>query len=325
MEEYRVYVSKVEQTSEVYDQLERGLYWIGAKELIKPDSRVFIKPNLTIPEYEPGISTSPIVLEALVRWLRARTDNITIGESNGGLEKFTADQAFQGHGLPAIANKYGVKLVNLSRMPRESIRVNRVKIGLPQLLIDQVDVFITVPVLKTHIMTEITLGFKNLWGCIPDSKRLIYHHIFDEAIVAIAKAVRPQISIIDALYAMDKKGPGLGESIKMDTLIIGNNLGATDSVGCRIMNISPSRVGHLKVAQREGLLPDPEQIVTNEELSNFKVRDFSLERDITNWGAYFAFRSYLATKLIYLSPLAVIKNAIVRVVRKGQKHRYGYG
>jgi uncharacterized protein (DUF362 family) len=189
-------------------------------------------------------------------------------------------------------------------------------IGLPKLLLDEVDVFINVPVLKTHLITEITLGFKNLWGCIPDAKRLIYHHIFNEAVVAIAKALPPQIVIIDGLYGLDKKGPNYGKVVKMDTLIVADSIGAADLVGCHIMDIDPYKVGHLRSAKKEGMLPSFNEIVLNDDISKFNTHKFTIERDITDWVAYCTFKSRLATELVFLSPITPIKRKIAKIFKK---------
>ena len=311
---HKVFISKIED--KLNEKLREAMEWVEWERFVKPNCRVFIKPNLVSPEYKIGVTTSPPILDSLVQILKLQTNNIIIGESDGSLNAWTADEAFEGHGLLRLEKEHGVKLINLSREEPKYINVKKIKIPLPKLLLEEIDVLINVPVLKTHLITGITLGFKNLWGCIPDAKRLIYHHIFDEAVVAIAKAMPPQIVIIDGLYGLDKKGPNYGEVVRMDTLIVANSIGAADFIGCRIMNMDPWKVGHLRVAKREGMIPSFEEIMLNDDISNFNTHKFTLERDITDWVAFWAFKSRFLTELIFLSPIAPIKRKIARIFKK---------
>ncbi len=54
------------------------------------------------------------------------------------------------------------------------------RVKLPAALVEACDSFITVPVPKVHVMTNVSLGFKNQWGCLPDVKRLRDHYRFAE-------------------------------------------------------------------------------------------------------------------------------------------------
>lgn len=83
------------------------------------------------------------------------------------------------------------------------------------------------PVPKIRCMTGLSLGFKNQWGCIPDTMRLRYHHIFDDAIIAINKILKPVV-ISDGTYFLDINGPMEGVPVKMDLIIASNNVGAFD-------------------------------------------------------------------------------------------------
>jgi uncharacterized protein (DUF362 family) len=147
----RVFITKV-SSGNINSRLSDAFDWIEWEKIVKNGDKIFIKPNLTLPSYHQGITTNPLVLDALVRKLRERTNQIYIGESNGGLECFSADTAFLGHGLDKLKTNFGVKLVNLSNLPFRKIDFGidekKIKIEIPNLLLDEIDVFINVPVLK---------------------------------------------------------------------------------------------------------------------------------------------------------------------------------
>jgi len=55
----------------------------------------------------------------------------------------------------------------------------------PVFLLDEVDVFVILPVPKVHVMTRVSLGFKNQWGCQPGAMRLRDHPASAKKILAI--------------------------------------------------------------------------------------------------------------------------------------------
>lgn len=326
----RVFITKV-SSDNLSSRLSDAFGWIEWEKIVKNGDKVFIKPNLTLPSYHRGITTNPLVLDALVRKLRNRTNRIYMGESNGGLECFSANNAFLGHGLDKLASKYGIKLINLSSLPFKKVafqlKRKQVEIEIPNFLVDDVDVFINVPVLKTHAMVNITLGFKNLWGCIPNTSRMLYHPVFHEVIVEIAKLINPKITIIDGTYAMDGNGPIFGDVFELNTMIASNDFGAADLVGCHVMQFDPRKVKYLGIAKKQDLIPELEEILLNESIQKFSSHKFKPVMRVNNYVAYAAFRSKLLTKFIYFSPFSKLKDAIVRRIRgeKGKELFKYYG
>jgi len=315
---HRVHIARA--NGELEDTLHEALNWIAWERIVQPGMRVCLKPNFTIPRHRPGVTTSPRLLRALVSLLRTKTNQILICESNGGTDSFTAEEAFEGHGVYELASRYGVQPVNLSRMPSTSIRVKAgirsTYIELPTIFLNgEVDVFVTVPVLKTHVLTGVTIGFKNLWGCIPNSRRLLYHAVFNEAIVTIATALKPGLAIVDALYAMDGSGPMYGDAVKMNALVVADSVGAADLIGCQLMHIDPLSIPHLQLARKRGLLPFPEEVAVNADPRTINHHHFAVKRSIFDRGAAMAARSSFITWLIYLSPLSGLKSWVMRRVR----------
>src|SRR5437762_3244305 len=104
-------------------RVERYRGWIGPRQpgwcaqvlsFLKLDTgsatRVFIKPNFTWKKHVAGVTTSPGFLRELVHELAGRGARITIGESNGGNNLFTAEEAFREHGVYDLERAYGVRV-----------------------------------------------------------------------------------------------------------------------------------------------------------------------------------------------------------------------
>ena len=176
-EMYSAYITEIDK--DLKGKLLKSLEFINWRKHVKSDSKVFLKLNFTFPRYKEGITTTPEVLKNLLEIVKDRANDVILGKSDGGNHSFTADVAFKGHGMHEICKEAGVEIVNLSKLPskfvEDKIQGKRVKVQLPKLLLDEIDCFISVPVLKVHVMTGVTLSIKNLWGCYPDTMRRMHH------------------------------------------------------------------------------------------------------------------------------------------------------
>jgi len=245
----------------------KGLKEIQYEKIIRSTDRVLIKPNLTWPHYKKGVTTSPRLLDILTQVLRPKCLKLFIGESDGANHSWTAEEAFQGHNLYEIAEKNNIELVNLTSRQTtvKSLNINNesIKIEISEFLLNEVDVLITVPVLKIHASTKVSLGLKNQWGCIPNPMRLLYHPILHEGIVAINKIYKPKISIIDATYGLNHSGPVYGTPVKLNKFLISNNVVALDIIACSFMGIPFDQVSHISLATKE--------LLTTEQYKNLKI------------------------------------------------------
>jgi uncharacterized protein (DUF362 family) len=302
--ERRFFVAKIE--GRLHTRVGECLEFLNWEEIVGSDSRVFVKPNLTYPHYKPGVTTSPEFLRALISILRTRTSHITIGESDGGYHSWKAEEAFAGHNLDVLSTQYDVQLINLSRvesLPIEfSSGLRRHRIFLPTLLLRETDVFISVPVPKMHCMTGVSLGMKNQWGCIPDTLRLLHHHIFDRAIVEINKMLRPQLILGDGQFMLDGNGPMYGRPVPMDLVLGANHLGTFEYATCVLMGVRPNHIGHLRLAQKQGLVPRSlAGVRLSDEVEKYRTHDFHAARTLRNWAVLPAFHSHILTRLLYVS------------------------
>jgi uncharacterized protein (DUF362 family) len=287
--------------------LRKGLEFVDWETLVPKGSRVFIKPNFTYPHHKEGITTTPAVLEKLLDIVSTRAGTITVGESDGGNHSFTADEAFRGHDMPRICEKFGVKLVNLSSLPsrvvEEPVAGKKVKVRLPELLLNDVDCFISVPVLKVHTMTSITLSIKNLWGCHPDTMRCLEHQDLSWKLSLITKSVRPRLVVIDATYGLDGHGPMFGEAKKLDMLIVGDNPVATDALGAALMGMPLSRVEHIRIAEKAGLgTTDLNALILNEKWQKYRMQ-FTYKRTMVDWLSRLLFVSDALARFVLASPV----------------------
>jgi uncharacterized protein (DUF362 family) len=318
-----VVVEKLRQTNEqlvaqIYDTFNP----ISLLEEFDRATAVFIKPNLTYPVYKKGVTTRKEFVECLVAALRqinTRTQ-ILIGEGEGGYNSFSMSEAMQKMGYNDLEKAYPkVNTINLSKLPTKEVKINTLKgrysIRLPKIFFDDIDFSMTCPLPKVHCMTRITLSFKNQWGCIPDTMRLKNHYRFNFIISKIAEILKFRYAFLDGKFGLDDNGPMEGIPVETDWFVAANSLGAFDRTVSSMMGVDYKRVGHLKVAEKYGLIPSEEETKIIGNPDNLAIK-FTLRRNLWNYPALAGFHSKHLTHLFYFSMWSKILHDIMYTFRK---------
>lgn len=227
----------------------------GFKEISENYGRALIKVNfISIKTYETGVTTDPIVVEGLIHKALKVFDQVFVVESDASMTN--ADKACEATGMKEVCDRNEVKFLNLRReKDRVTLQIpNREtldEIKVPRIVMDSA--IINAAKLKTHSVTGVTLGMKNMFGLLPDKMKLKYHlKNINKVIVDINTVLRPQFTIIDGFYALEGPGPVSGTPAKMDLLISGKDVVATDATACRVMDIDPAEIYHIKRAYEKG-------------------------------------------------------------------------
>jgi uncharacterized protein (DUF362 family) len=322
LDDYLAYISKV---TDLKKDVKKSLEFIKWKNRVKSDSTVFIKPNFTYPYYKEGVTTSPNLIKCFLEILKDRADTVILGESDGGNHSFTADDAFKGHNMPDICKETGVELVNLSKLPSRKVEDNiqgkNVEVYLPDLLLNDVNCFISMPVLKVHVMTSVTLSMKNLWGCYPDTMRGLHHKNLSRKLTLITKALNPQLVLMDATYALDGHGPMYGEPKKLDMILSSNNPVAIDSLGAAVMGIPLETAEHISIAEKEGLgITDLEKIKMNDDWRKFQMQ-FSSNKTFIDTLSVLLFKNETLAKLVMDSPVTPLIYGIAKHFRNSDEKK----
>lgn len=309
--------------------IKHALEFIGYENSVKNDSIVFIKPNFTFPYHRLGVTTSPKFLRSLLEVLGNRCKRLIVGESDGGSCSFRAEKAFKQHEMYEICRDAGAELVNLSRLPSKfvesTIQGRRVRVQIPQLLLNEVDCLISCPTLKVHVVTTVSLGMKNLWGCIPDTMRGLHHQNLDYKLALLVKLLNPKITIIDGLYGLNNHGPMYGDSVKMDLILASNNVVVADTLGTRIMRLPLEKVKHVTIAEREGLgTTSLAAVRINTDWRQYS-KQFRLIRTFLDNGSLLLTKSDTLAKLVMDSSLTPFFYSLAgRMKTKDEKNTSSY-
>lgn len=227
---------------------------IEAARLVAPGDRVVLKPNYVEPiRPEDGVTTDPRVIEAVAEWLlELGVKDVTIAEST--YERERTDRAFKMVGLPEIAERLGVRLLNLYDDDQVEVEIPNA-FSLKRVLLArsvvEADCLITLPKLKCHSMAYVTLGIKNLMGAVFPDKPLMHRNL-DQRLCDLATALRPKLCVIDGLIGGERH-ENLGSPVKTDVIIAGSDVVAADAVGAMVMGIDPTEVAHLRLCAERGL------------------------------------------------------------------------
>jgi uncharacterized protein (DUF362 family) len=301
---------------------------IGVLEKIKTSTRIAIKPNFTYPYYKVGVTTSPLVIRETVKLLRDYTPHIAIVETDGGYGAWKVKDAFFGHKIDDLKKEFGIEAVNLCNEPSELIHFNSGihthTLPLPTRLLHETDLFFSMPVPKIHCMTGLTLSYKNQWGCIPDIMRLRRHYIFDEAIVAINKALKPVI-LADGTYFLDKNGPMEGQPVRMDLVIGATDAGSFDRYVSDLMHFSWEKVSHFRRAIDLSDMPrNLDDISYNISPIEAGTHKFTLKRTLRNYIALSGFKSRFITWFGYEAWFGrvVLHSILYTIVGKPVKEKH---
>ena len=187
---------------------------------LSPEMKVLIKPNLLMRRRpEEGTTTHPSLIEAIVLELQeCGIKNIVLADSPGGVySKQTLTSIYRGCGMQAMAERTGITLnFDTDSAPMENAAGKLCKSFEIIRPVHDADFIISVGKLKTHCMTGLSGGVKNLFGCIPGLMKPEFHWrypeetLFCEMLVDLCETVHPDVTFIDAVVSMEGDGPSAG-------------------------------------------------------------------------------------------------------------------
>jgi uncharacterized protein (DUF362 family) len=243
----------------VYDMVEKAIDHLGGIEsIVKSEDIVALKPNVVTGELSgPGVTTDPRVVEVLIKLCQdAGAGEVYVVEGAGYFTE--TSKALKLSGILDLSDRNGALVVDVDKEELIEVEVPN------PLLIDKVkvskifmeaDVRINIPVMKTHDQLLVTLGVKNLKGVIPKSQKREFHRLgVVKAIIDLSKAVKIDLTVLDAIVAMEGLGPSFGPKIRLNTIMASKDIWNLDLVASKIMGFKSSELDYIMEASAHGLL-----------------------------------------------------------------------
>jgi uncharacterized protein (DUF362 family)/Pyruvate/2-oxoacid:ferredoxin oxidoreductase delta subunit len=282
----------------------------GMNRFVKPGQRVLLKPNL-LGAYpvEKRVTTDPSVVYSVARLVLQAGGKPFIGDSPA-LHSFKK-AAYQS-GYSGVAKELNIELVELSNprialVPADSVFK---KIEIASQVLDA-DVVINLPKLKTHAQMLLTLGVKNLFGTVVGRCKGEWHYMagvdrdtFADLHLDIYQIVKPALTILDGVWAMEGNGPGNGRPRKLGLIAAAQDAIALDVCICNLLGAplrsfpvyraaKRRRMGEINIANMQFPLERPDAFV---------IKDFEIPR-LDSLGVLPEWLGWIAKRFLVSKPV----------------------
>ena len=273
---------------------------------LRGKQKIFVKPNMSHPEYLPGVVTCPKLLGKLVGLLRDGASEVVVGESNGF--NYPCNSAFEKTGIEAAVKQAGGSVINLSedKVVKIKFQTNSAlkELFLPKTVLDA-DAVVDLPLMKTHEFAMHSGAIKNLFGCVPSNRRIYLHPYLPEVFYRLYSVLKPQLTIMDARVGIEGNGPTKGKPVKMGLMLTSNDALAIDITAAEIMELDWKQTYLHYIAEKVGL--QKEAIIVQGLKLNEVRRKFELPRiDLPVKAQMKIYQHELLTKMLFCS-LDVVK------------------
>jgi len=254
----------------------------GMAAFVKPGERVLIKPNmLSAKPPEAAVTTHPELLRAVIGLVQQAGGVALVGDSPGfGTLRSVAKRS----GMLRVIEESGAELVEFAEVRTVATggAFKRFEIAASYLAADRV---INLPKLKTHEMMTLTCGVKNLFGILVGAAKPAWHlqagadrQLFARVLLELYQIRPPELTIVDAITAMEGDGPGSGDPRHVGLLLAGVNPVAVDVIAAEIAGIPKKLLFVEREAEKLGLAgADRKSIeVSGAALESLEIRPFRL-------------------------------------------------
>lgn len=269
---------------EVYKTIKESVDLLGGiGSFVKKGERILLKPNLlSAKPPEAAVTTHPAVVRSVIKLVKEVGAIPVVGDSPG---IGSAIKVSQKCGIAAVAKELDVEVIDLANsvsienpfgktfkrleIAKEAVEVNGI---------------INLPKLKTHAQMFLTLGVKNLFGCVVGARKPQWHmaagvngDAFARMLVDTYLFLKPRLTIIDGIVGLEGNGPGsAGDPRKLGLIFASADCIALDRVITEVLGAKANDLITTKVAEEDetGITDIDEINILGEEIDDVRVRDF---------------------------------------------------
>jgi uncharacterized protein (DUF362 family) len=186
---------------------------------------------------------------------------------------------------------------------------------LPKTLVEA-DSVVDVPVMKTHEFTKYSGAIKNLFGCIPNDRRIFLHPHFDMVMHDLLVLLKPKFVVMDATFAMEGNGPNRGIVIPMNLVLTGSDLVAMDKLCCEIMGIDWTDISYINFIDKHLQREETETQIVGEKIEDVKRQFLLPYADLAVRAQRWVYKNYFLTRLCFGTPFLNMLQGCLNAYRK---------
>ncbi|MGB9629984.1 MAG: DUF362 domain-containing protein, partial [Thermodesulfobacteriota bacterium] len=188
-------------------------------------------------------------------------------------------------GIKAVAEEMGCPLLEFNRpvlLPKERAKMFK-QLEIDRAVLDA-DVIINLPKWKTHTLMLLTLGVKNLFGCIPGPRKALWHlktgkdrRAFAQLLVDLYQAIKPTLTVLDGVVGMEGNGPSSGKPISIGLILASGDPLSIDQIVCDLLGISRKSLLTNRVAFEQGMGKDEIEVL-GERVKDTQIHPFQFPK-----------------------------------------------
>jgi len=228
----------------------------GKSILLKPNAGRKGKANT-------ALCTNAEVVRGVIKFFKEqKAGDIFVGD--GALWGVNVWEAMEMAGIIQVCKEEDVTCVNLDEFPpvckeiKNGTMVNKLKFSS---LVFEVNMVVSIPVIKTHMYTGATLSIKNMKGCLYKIEKTKLHRIdkpspdlskgrcLDYGISDMATVLLPDYAVLDGTYCMEGFGPSVGTPINLNLVVASKDPTAADYIGIKLMGMKHDSISHVNLVQ----------------------------------------------------------------------------
>ncbi|EKQ69339.1 hypothetical protein OsccyDRAFT_1965 [Leptolyngbyaceae cyanobacterium JSC-12] len=249
------------ETTQLRASLETLLEPLGSiQAFVKPGDRVLLKPNLlTGARPTKECVTRPEVVYCVAQLVKEAGGHPFLGD---GPAFGSAEGVARANGYLPLIEELKLPIIEFHGKRYEIVSDEFNHLLLSKEAMDA-DVVINLPKVKSHVQLTLTMGVKNLFGCVPGKMKAWWHmeagkssERFAAMLVETARTINPDLTILDGILGHEGNGPSGGEPRALGVLAASSNVFALDRSLVEILQVDPASIPTIAASQRLGLCPD---------------------------------------------------------------------
>jgi uncharacterized protein (DUF362 family) len=236
----------------------------GISAFVKKGDRVLLKPNLlTGSRPTKECVTRPELVYCVAKMVIAAGGKPFLGDSPAFGSAIGVAKA---NGYLPLLTELNLPVVEFQGKRYETVSEDFNHLRLCQEAMEA-DVVINLPKLKSHVQLTLTMGVKNMFGCVPGKMKAWWHMEagkdsarFGQMLVETARAINPSLTILDGIIGHEGNGPSGGEPKFLGVLGASSDVFALDRTVVEIINADPTTIPTIVAAMKLGLCSNLEAI-----------------------------------------------------------------